>query len=635
MKKILLGITCFFVYIFSVQAQNLYGMTYGGGSNDVGVILSFNPSTSTYIKLHDFDGINGANPSASLMQASDGKLYGMTVNGGSNNYGVIFSFDPSSSTYTKLKDFDGTTGANPYGSLIQASDGKLYGMTYGGGSSGYGVIFSFDPSSSIYTKLKDFDGTTGANPYGSLMQATDGKLYGMTTYGGNSIYGVIFSFDPSSSTYTKLKDFDFMYISDFESNGDGAYPYGSLMQATDGKLYGMTTYGGNNDVYKEGSGIGVIFSFDLPSSTYTKLKDFERTGYYPFGSLIQASDGKLYGMTHDDAEYGDLGNLFSFDPSSSTYTKLNNFSPPDGINPYGSLMQASDENLYGMTYLGGTSNVGVIFSFAPSSSTYTKLKDFDYINGRNPYLGSAFIELQECLAKTYYQDADGDGYGNPNSSIQACNQPTGYVKDNTDCNDNNAAIHAPVTYYRDADGDGYGDANNSISVCETTPPAGYVNNNYDCDDHDNAKKSGNEKVVMCNNGKPQCVNAKDIQKRLDKGWILGPCASAPATISTAENEGIYNEQSIPRQYKLSSYPNPFVGTSTIKYELPFDSKVSIKVYDLMGREIATLVDANKKAGAYTVDFKAGNLNKGFLYYRIIATSKGNQFEQTNKMIQIQ
>ena len=69
----------------------------------------------------------------------------------------------------------------PYGSLMQASDGKLYGMTTNGGSSSdNGVIFSFDPSSSTYTKLKDFDNTNGANPYGSLMQASDGKLYGMT-----------------------------------------------------------------------------------------------------------------------------------------------------------------------------------------------------------------------------------------------------------------------------------------------------------------------------------------------------------------------------------------------------------------------------------------------------------------------
>ncbi len=75
------------------------------------------------------------------MQASNGKLYGMTQVGGSSGAGVIFSFDPSSSTYKKLKDFDNTNGGYPTGNLMQASDGKLYGMTHRGGSSDVGVIF--------------------------------------------------------------------------------------------------------------------------------------------------------------------------------------------------------------------------------------------------------------------------------------------------------------------------------------------------------------------------------------------------------------------------------------------------------------------------------------------------------------
>ena len=61
------------------------------------------------------------------------KLYGMTGRGGSNDAGVIFSFDPAASTYTKLMDFDYANGRYPYGSLVQASDGKLYGMTSEGG----------------------------------------------------------------------------------------------------------------------------------------------------------------------------------------------------------------------------------------------------------------------------------------------------------------------------------------------------------------------------------------------------------------------------------------------------------------------------------------------------------------------
>src|SRR6185503_16264186 len=111
-------------------------------------------------------------------------------------------------------------GANPSGSLIQLSDGKLYGMTPQGGSIGSGVIFSFDPVPGTYIKLKDFDNTDGGFPSGSLTVDGDGKLFGITTHGGNSDVGVIFSFDPSAGTYTKLEDFD---------ASRGAYPYGILI----------------------------------------------------------------------------------------------------------------------------------------------------------------------------------------------------------------------------------------------------------------------------------------------------------------------------------------------------------------------------------------------------------------------
>jgi hypothetical protein len=70
------------------------------------------------------------------------------------------------------------------------------------------------------------------------------------------------------------------------------------------------------------------------------------------------------------------------------------------------------------------------------------------------------------------------------------------------------------------------------------------------------------------------------------------------------------------------------------YKLPFDSKVSIKVYDLLGRAVATLVNEDKKAGIYTVPFNVAGMNKRTLYYRIIAVSKEQRFEQTNKMIQL-
>jgi DNA/RNA endonuclease G (NUC1) len=90
--------------------------------------------------------------------------------------------------------------------------------------------------------------------------------------------------------------------------------------------------------------------------------------------------------------------------------------------------------------------------------------------------------IDEGVTTTFYQDADGDGFGNPSVSVQACAAPTGYVTNNTDCNDGDSSVYSPITYYLDADGDGFGNPNSSTTVCSSTPPAGYVTNNTDCDD---------------------------------------------------------------------------------------------------------------------------------------------------------
>ncbi|CAN5459831.1 hypothetical protein BH10BAC3_BH10BAC3_17460 [soil metagenome] len=398
MKKSLLLIIYFLAYT-SAQTQTLYGLTTNGGNDGVGTFIKFMAGTNNLTVTKSFEYLAKYPQFTNFIQATNGKLYGMAHDGGNGNLrngdggGVIFSFDPSTSTYTKLKNFEVTDGFIPSGSLIQASNEKLYGMTGSGGINAAGVIFSFDLSTSTYTMLHDFANADGFHPLGSLLQANNGKLYGMTSEGGSVNSGVIFSFDLSSSTYTRLINFGGPY---------GTNPYGSLIQAGNGKLYGMTKGGGTN-------GMGVIFSFDPSTSTYTKLKDFDFTiGTNPYGSLMQASDGKLYGMTTyggSSNSYGGSSNgvIFSFDPSTSVYTKLKDFDGPNGCRPGGDLMQASDGKLYGMTHEGGNGNSmyiyggGVIFSFDPSTSTYTKVKDFDGTNGNfplgKPYTGKQWKNL--------------------------------------------------------------------------------------------------------------------------------------------------------------------------------------------------------------------------------------------------
>jgi hypothetical protein len=76
---------------------------------------------------------------------------------------------------------------------------------------------------------------------------------------------------------------------------------------------------------------------------------------------------------------------------------------------------------------------------------------------------------------------------------------------------------------------------------------------------------------------------------------------------------------IPKSFELSqNYPNPFNPTTTIKYQIPKDAFVSIKIYDILGREIYSLVNENKQAGYYSVNFNGSNLASGIYFYRIKA-----------------
>ncbi|HLT24918.1 MAG TPA: T9SS type A sorting domain-containing protein, partial [Ignavibacteria bacterium] len=87
----------------------------------------------------------------------------------------------------------------------------------------------------------------------------------------------------------------------------------------------------------------------------------------------------------------------------------------------------------------------------------------------------------------------------------------------------------------------------------------------------------------------------------------------------------------PREFALNqNYPNPFNPTTNIQYDIPNDVFVSIKVYDMLGREVAELVNEVKNAGRYIVGFNGSKLSSGIYYYKI----KAGSFEQTRRMVLI-
>jgi hypothetical protein len=90
-----------------------------------------------------------------------------------------------------------------------------------------------------------------------------------------------------------------------------------------------------------------------------------------------------------------------------------------------------------------------------------------------------------------------------------------------------------------------------------------------------------------------------------------------------------DDSGIPGTFSLSqNYPNPFNPATKIRYSIPQSSNVVIKVFDILGNEIETLVNEEKPTGEYEVDFNAGNLTSGIYFYKLQAGS----FVQTKKMI---
>lgn len=353
---------------------NLYGTTIVGGTNNKGTLFQFNIAANTYTNTFNFDGVvNGSIPrTGTLIQATDGLLYGLAEQGGANNNGVLFQYNTATAIFVKKFDFDGTTsGQYPANALFQATDGNLYSTTASGGPN-YGSLFNYNITTNSVTVNSFFSGPNDANASnGGVMQATNGKLYGLATQGGLPGLGVIYEFNTATNTYSTIVAFG--------ESTTGKSPQGSLMKASDGKLYGLTYKGGTNNA-------GVLFEYDATTGAQVvKFNfDFNTTGYYPLGKLIQASNGLLYGM-NSKGGINDKGTIFQYNTVTNVYSKLFDFDATSGSYANGSLLQAADGNLYGSTVLDGLNNSGTLFQYNIGTNTFTKKIDFDVTTGFNTY----------------------------------------------------------------------------------------------------------------------------------------------------------------------------------------------------------------------------------------------------------
>jgi uncharacterized repeat protein (TIGR03803 family) len=239
---------------------NFYGTTRSGGAAEYyGTIFKITPSrqfTTLYSFCSQANCADGDEPQVSLMQASNGNFYGTAGQGGVSSYcvdptigcGTIFEITPAgkfTTLYTFCSQPNCADGDFPYYSgLIQASNGNLYGTTYQGGANGnYGTVFEITTSGKL-TTLYNFCAQTGCadgeSPSSGLVQGSNGNLYGTTLEGGANCFGAYCGTAYEITLAGKLTT-----LHTFNPAAQGANP-SSILQATDGVFYGLTTSGGKD-----------------------------------------------------------------------------------------------------------------------------------------------------------------------------------------------------------------------------------------------------------------------------------------------------------------------------------------------------------------------------------------------------
>jgi uncharacterized repeat protein (TIGR03803 family) len=307
---------------------SLYGTTYAGGNNygewGAGTIFKFSPG-GTLTTLAFFDGTNNASGPVSLLQASDGNFYGTTAPSWYGRPPSVFKMTPDG-TLTTLFVFNSTNwpGYGAARSLIQATDGNLYGTTDGGGTYGGGTVFKVTPGGALTTLVSlNFPLSGSYEAPCSIMQASDGNFYVTTTGGAGGGHGRVLKITPAGQMST-LVPFGSTYAGDFVAG---------VVEGTDGNFYGTTFSGGIYDNFIP-DGAGTIFQV-TPAGRFTSLYRFDvQTAANPIASLLQVSDGTFYGTTSwGGGEAGGTGEVFHLTvPGAETPKIISAMKTAGGIN---------------------------------------------------------------------------------------------------------------------------------------------------------------------------------------------------------------------------------------------------------------------------------------------------------------
>ncbi len=328
---------------------------------------------------------------------------------------------------------------------------------------------------------------------------------------------------------------------------------------------GNDNFGGGTPSISGGKVLIGAFRTNLPGASQAGVAYiFEKVaGNWVETSQLQASDfgaNMLFGanssIDNNMAIIGsvspNIGAAYVFKYSGGVWTETLKLTASDGVSgdEFGFVGISGATGIVGALNHNGT-GAAYVYNLNPTAEVCNGIDDDcdTLIDDADPDIVGQ---------QTWYADLDGDGFGDPNSTTLSCNQPSGFVSNNTDCDDSNSSINPSATeicngadddcdtliddadpgvigqqtWYADSDGDSFGDPNNSTLACNQ--PSGFVTDNSDCDDTNPAINPNGTEV--CNNLDDNC------DTNIDEGGVCDSDGDGDPDITDCDdnNPNIYN-----------------------------------------------------------------------------------------------
>ena len=364
-----------------------------------------------------------SNPSGNLVRGDDGALYGVAAPATSVTGGLIYRIAVDGSSIETLFQIPTAQAVQPQAGLTLASDGFFYGTTRFGGTestTNTGTVFRISQAGTDFTVIHRFAASTasnadfnpvntqGAQPEAELTEGSDGYLYGVAVAGGPNGTGAVFKVSRDGTDFAVLHTF--AADTDTTTSGlvvtvDGAAPRGPLVEGADGWFYGTASAGGANGrgtvfrVRPDGTAFEVLHTFSATTNDATTGQPENADGAIPTAGLVSGGDGTFYGVTSVGGTEG-LGVVFAISPDGATYTVLHHFDGPTGARPVAELLLGDDGRLYGAAAAGGltstntASTLGTLFAIDRAGTGFTRLHSFEAAVGASP--ASRLVQLGEA-----------------------------------------------------------------------------------------------------------------------------------------------------------------------------------------------------------------------------------------------